>query len=35
MGYRKVVVVGSFIMDLVIKANRRPNKGEIIVGESA
>ena len=30
----KVVVVGSFNMDLVIKAKRRPKKGETIVGES-
>ena len=31
---RKVVVVGSSIMDLAVKVQRRPNKGETIVGES-
>lgn len=30
----RVTVVGSFIMDLVIKAPRRPSKGETIVGTS-
>lgn len=30
----KVVVVGSFMMDLVVKAERRPNTGETLVGES-
>lgn len=29
----KVVVVGSFMMDLVIKAERRPQKGETLVGQ--
>ena len=29
----KVVVVGSFNMDLVIKTERRPQKGETLVGE--
>ena len=29
----KVVVVGSFMMDLVVKAERRPNIGEMLVGE--
>jgi len=30
----KVVVVGSFMMDLVVKAERRPKTGETLVGES-
>jgi len=29
----KVVVVGSFMMDLVVKAERRPRKGETLIGE--
>ena len=29
----KVVVVGSFMMDLVIKAERRPQKGETLIGQ--
>ncbi len=29
----KVVVVGSFMMDLVVKAERRPKVGETLVGE--
>ena len=29
----KVVVVGSFNMDLVIKAERRPRKGETLIGQ--
>ena len=29
----KVVVVGSFNMDLVVKAGRRPQKGETLMGE--
>ena len=29
----KVVVVGSFNMDLVIKTERRPQKGETLIGE--
>ena len=29
----KVVVVGSFMMDLVIKADRRPQKGETLIGQ--
>ena len=29
----KVAVVGSFMMDLVIKAERRPQKGETLVGQ--
>ncbi|MDE0297995.1 MAG: ribokinase [Candidatus Poribacteria bacterium] len=29
----KVVVVGSFNMDLVIKSERRPQKGETLIGE--
>ena len=29
----KVVVVGSFMMDLVIKAVRRPQKGETLIGQ--
>ncbi len=29
----KVVVVGSFNMDLVVKAERRPQKGETLMGE--
>jgi len=29
-----ITVVGSFMMDLVIKAERRPQKGETLVGES-
>ena len=35
MGERspKVVVVGSFMMDLVIKAARRPQKGETLIGQ--
>ena len=31
--YPKVVVVGSFNMDLVIKTDRRPQKGETLIGE--
>ena len=30
----KVVVVGSFNMDLVAKAGRRPRKGETLMGET-
>ena len=30
----KIVVVGSFMMDLVIKAERRPRTGETLIGES-
>ena len=30
----KVVVVGSFNMDLVVKAGRRPQKGETLMGET-
>ena len=30
----KVVVVGSFNMDLVVKAERRPQKGETLMGEA-
>jgi ribokinase len=29
----KVVVVGSFMMDLVVKAERRPRKGETLIGD--
>jgi len=29
----KVTVVGSFMMDLVVKAQRRPQKGETLIGE--
>ena len=29
----KVVVVGSFMMDLVVKAQRRPQKGETLIGD--
>lgn len=29
----KVVVVGSFNMDVVIKAERRPRKGETLIGQ--
>ncbi|NMC35123.1 MAG: ribokinase [Veillonellaceae bacterium] len=29
----KIVVVGSFFMDLVFKVNRRPNKGETLIGD--
>ena len=29
----KVAVVGSFMMDLVVKAERRPRVGETLVGE--
>lgn len=29
----KVTVVGSFMMDLVVKAERRPKKGETLIGE--
>ena len=29
----KIVVVGSFMMDLVIKAERRPQKGETLIGQ--
>ena len=32
-GNPKVVVVGSFNMDLVVKAGRRPRKGETLMGE--
>lgn len=30
----KIAVVGSFMMDLVIKAERRPQRGETLVGQS-
>ena len=29
----KVTIVGSFMMDLVVKAKRRPKKGETLIGE--
>ena len=32
-GNPKVVVVGSFNMDIVVKAGRRPRKGETLMGE--
>jgi ribokinase len=30
----RIVVVGSFMMDLVIKAERRPKRGETLIGQS-